>query len=169
MKRLHTRSRRAANPGGRHLNYATSPLLASKTPPWRSRFVVALVGTAFAVLVARALYVQLIGNDFYQAQGDKRYGHVIDVPASRGRIVDRNGLVLATSVPVPSVWAIPKDFQADVPQRKALAKLLQMKPAELDNKLEHSSPSCRAATARVPWSRTGSVASSRTGASRPMR
>ena len=136
MKRLHTRSRRAANPGGRHLNYATSPLLASKTPPWRSRFVVALVGTAFAVLVARALYVQLIGNDFYQAQGDKRYGHVIDVPASRGRIVDRNGLVLATSVPVPSVWAIPKDFQADVPQRKALAKLLQMKPAELDNKLE---------------------------------
>ena len=131
-------NRRAAATRVRNLNYATSPLLASKTPPWRSRFVVALVGMAFSVLVARALYVQLIGSDFYQAQGDKRYGHVIDVPASRGRIVDRNGLVLATSVPVPSVWAIPKDFQADAQQRKALSRLLQLKPSELDNKLEGS-------------------------------
>jgi cell division protein FtsI (penicillin-binding protein 3) len=138
MKLFDKPSRRAAAAGVRNLNYATSPLLASKTPPWRSRFVVALVGMAFAVLVARALYVQLIGNDFYQAQGDKRYGHVIDVPASRGRIVDRNGLVLATSVPVPSVWAIPKDFAADAAERAALAKLLQMKPSELDNKLEGS-------------------------------
>ena len=130
-------SRRAAAAlSVRSLNYATSPLLASKTPPWRSRFVVALVGLAFAVLVGRALYVQIIGTDFYQQQGDKRYGHVIDVPASRGRILDRNGLVLATSVPVPSVWAIPKDFAADVQQRKALARLLQMKPAELEHKLD---------------------------------
>ena len=131
-------SKRAAPVSVRNLNYATSPLLASKTPPWRSRFVVALVGLAFAVLVGRAVYVQIIGTDFYQQQGDKRYGHVIDVPASRGRIVDRNGLVLATSVPVPSVWAIPKDFAADVQQRKALAKLLKLKPAELEHKLEGS-------------------------------
>ena len=136
MKFWNKPARRAASPGVRDLNYATSPLLASKTPPWRSRFVVALVGMAFAVLVARALYVQLIGSGFYQAQGDKRYSQVIDVPASRGRILDRNGLVLATSVPVPSIWAIPKDFAADVQQRKALARLLHFKPTELDQKLE---------------------------------
>ena len=129
-------TRRAAATSVRNLNYATSPLLASKTPPWRSRFVVALVGLGFLVLVGRAVYIQIIGTDFYQQQGEKRYGHVIEMPASRGRIVDRNGLVLATSVPVPSVWAIPKDFAADAQQRKALAKLLEMKPAELDNKLD---------------------------------
>jgi cell division protein FtsI (penicillin-binding protein 3) len=131
-------SRRAAATSVRNLNYATSPLLASKTPPWRSRFLVVLVGLAFAVLIGRAVYIQIIGTDFYQQQGEKRYGHVIEVPASRGRIVDRNGQVLATSVPVPSIWAIPKDFSADVQQRKALAGLLQMKPAELDGRLEGS-------------------------------
>ena len=89
-----SRTPRRAAASVRNLNYATSPLLASKTPPWRSRFVVALVGLAFAVLVGRAVYIQIIGTDFYQQQGDKRYGHVIDVPASRGRIVDRNGQVL---------------------------------------------------------------------------
>ena len=95
------------------IRYTSSPLLASKTPPWRSRFVVALVGLAFAVLVGRAVYVQIIGTDFYQQQGDKRYGHVIDVPASRGRIVDRNGLLLASSVVAPSIWAIPEDVERD--------------------------------------------------------
>ena len=129
---------RAAPSSVRNLNYATSPLLASKTPPWRSRFLVVLVGLAFAVLLGRAVYVQIIGTDFYQQQGEKRYGHVIEVPASRGRIVDRNGQVLATSVPVPSIWTIPKDFAADVQQRQALARLLQMKPAELDQRLEGS-------------------------------
>jgi len=131
-----TASKRPAATSVRNLNYATSPLLASKTPPWRSRFVVALVGLGFLLLVGRAVYVQIIGTDFYLEQGEKRYGHVIEMPASRGRILDRNGLVLATSVPVPSIWAIPKDFAADVQQRKALAKLLEMKPAELEQKLD---------------------------------
>ncbi|HMO48020.1 MAG TPA: penicillin-binding protein 2 [Rubrivivax sp.] len=129
-------ARRAAAVNVRNLNYATSPLLASKTPPWRSRFVVALVGLGFALLVGRAVYIQIIGTDFYQQQGEKRYGHVIEMPASRGRILDRNGQVLATSVPVPSVWAIPKDFAADAQQRRALARLLEMKPPELEQKLE---------------------------------
>jgi cell division protein FtsI (penicillin-binding protein 3) len=123
----------------RNLNYATSPLLASKTPPWRSRLLVALVALSFAVLVGRAIYIQIIGTDFYQKQGEKRYAHVVDVPASRGRIVDRNGLVLATSVPVPSVWALPKDFDADVQQRKALARLLELSPPALNQKLEAGS------------------------------
>ena len=34
----------------RRTHYATSPLLASKTPPWRSKLVIALVGCGFAVL-----------------------------------------------------------------------------------------------------------------------
>ena len=136
MSRGTKTSRRAAVTSVRNLNYATSPLLASKTPPWRSRFVVALVGLGFLVLVGRAVYIQIIGTDFYQQQGEKRYGHVIEMPANRGRILDRSGMVLATSVPVPSVWAIPKDFAADVSQRKALARLLEMKPLELEQRLE---------------------------------
>ena len=112
--------------GARAVNYATSPLLASKTPPWRSRFVVVMVALAFLVLAGRAVYIQAVGTDFYVKQGEMRYTRTLTLPASRGRIVDRNGVVLATSVPAPSVWAIPKDFEADVAQRKALTTLLGM-------------------------------------------
>ena len=39
----------------RSVTYASSPLLASKTPPWRSKFLVAIVGAGFCVLLGRAL------------------------------------------------------------------------------------------------------------------
>jgi cell division protein FtsI (penicillin-binding protein 3) len=119
----------------KRVNYATSPLLASKTPPWRSRFAVALVGLAFSVLLGRAVWIQIIGTDFYQKQGEKRYVHQLELPGSRGRILDRNGLVLASSVQSPSIWALPKDFQADASERRALARLLGMTDAELEAKL----------------------------------
>jgi cell division protein FtsI (penicillin-binding protein 3) len=119
----------------RGVNYATSPLLASKMPNWRSRFIVAAVGFGFAGLLGRAAYIQLIGPEFFQREGEKRYAHLLEVPASRGRVLDRSGQLLATSVPVPSVWAIPKDFQASLGQRAQLAQLLGMTGADLEARL----------------------------------
>lgn len=133
-------SRRRQPPASvRSLNYASSPLLAAKTPPGRSKFLVALVGLGFCALVGRAVYIQAIGTDFYLEQGEKRYAHTLELRASRGRILDRNGLLLATSVSVPSIWAIPKDVKATPEQRRALARLLDMPSAELDKKLDDGS------------------------------
>ena len=114
MKWLKSQVRAKVKSGAvsRGVTYATSPLLASKTPPWRSKFVVALVGLGSCVLVARAVSIQIIDNRFYLDQGEKRYAFQQELQASRGRITDRHGALLATSVPVPSVWAIPKDVQA---------------------------------------------------------
>ncbi len=120
----------------RSVNYATSPLLASKTPPWRSRFVVVLVGAAFLVLLGRAVHLQILHTGFYQAQGEKRFVYKEPLPASRGRILDRNGLPLATSVALPSVQVDAKLFAASVAERKALARLLGLPVAELDDRLE---------------------------------
>ena len=122
--------------GTRSVNYATSPLLASKTPPWRSRFVVVLIALAFGVLIGRAVYIQMVGTDFYLKQGEMRYARTLTLPASRGRILDRNGQVLATSVPTPSIWAIPKDFSAHAAQRKALVRLLGLSAAELRDRTD---------------------------------
>jgi cell division protein FtsI (penicillin-binding protein 3) len=42
-----------------------------------------------------------------------RFGRTLELPANRGRILDRNGLLLASSVPAPSIWAIPEDVERD--------------------------------------------------------
>ena len=123
----------------RGVNYATSPLLASKTPKWRSRFIVAALGACFAGLLGRAAFVQIVNAQFFQREGEKRYLHTLEVPATRGRIVDRSGQLLATSVPVPSVWVIPKDFSASLGQRAQLARLLNLDGRELEARLNSGS------------------------------
>ena len=115
--------------------YTSSPLLASKTPVWRSKFIVAGIALAFVGLASRAAYVQVFGNDFFQRQGEVRFARTLELPASRGRILDRNGLILASSVPAPSIWAIPEDVDATPIQLAALAVLLEMPLAELNKKL----------------------------------
>ena len=127
-----------ATGGQRAVTYASSPLLASKTPLWRSRLLVALVGMGFCALLGRAAYIQLISPDFFQKQGELRYAHTLELPASRGQIKDRTGHVLATSVAAPSIWAIPKDMDATAEQKRELAKLLGLSNAELDRKLSAS-------------------------------
>lgn len=123
----------------RSVQYTTSPLLASKTPVWRSKFIVAAIAMGFMVLAARAAYVQVIDNAFFQRQGEVRFARTLELPASRGRILDRNGLLLASSVIAPSIWAIPEDIERDDPDVKAklrlVAKLLEMPQKDFDKKL----------------------------------
>lgn len=119
----------------RPLPLASSPLLASKMPVWRSKFVVGLLAVGFVVLAGRAVYIQVIKNDFFLRQGEVRFARTLELPANRGRIFDRNGLLLATSVPSPSVWAIPEDVAATPEQLTRLAALLEMPLAELKRKL----------------------------------
>ncbi len=120
----------------RSVAYTSSPLLASRTPVWRSKFIVAAIALGFLVLAGRAAWVQVFANEFYQKQGEVRFARTLELPANRGRILDRNGLLLASSVPVPSIWAIPEDIERDRTKLIKLAKLLGMPQAELDKKLE---------------------------------
>jgi len=124
----------------RSVRYTTSPLLASKTPVWRSKFIVAGIALGFVVLAGRAAYVQVFGNAFFQRQGEVRYARNLELPANRGRILDRNGLLLASSVVAPSIWAIPEDIERNDPDTRAklkqVAKLLEMPQKEFDKKLE---------------------------------
>lgn len=119
----------------RSVLYSSSPLLASKTPVWRSKFIVAGIALAFAGLAGRAAYIQIFGNEFFQRQGEVRFARTLELPANRGRILDRNGLILASSVPASSIWAIPEDVEASKSQLAELAVLLEMPLVELNRKL----------------------------------
>ncbi len=119
----------------RSIVYTSSPLLASRTPVWRSKFIVAAIALSFTGLAGRAAYIQVISNDFYQKQGEVRFARTLELPANRGRVLDRNGLILASSVPAMSIWAIPEDVELNKNQTLRLAKLLEMSVAELNKKL----------------------------------
>lgn len=121
------------------VNFASSPLLASPTPLWRSRVILVGLVVAFIGLAARAAYVQIVNQKFFQQQGEMRFARTLDVPAARGRLLDRNGQVLAGNVPAASVWAIPDDLSASLtahPDKLApLAQLLGLSEQDLLQKI----------------------------------
>ena len=119
----------------RGVPFTTNPLLDVRLPAYRSRLVMLLVAVAFLALALRAVYLQTVSNDFLQKQGESRYARTIELPASRGRVLDRNGVVLATSLPAPAVWASPEDLKATPGQLSKLAALLEMPERELHRRL----------------------------------
>lgn len=136
VRRLRGQPRKQARGAMPTVRYASSPLLASRTPPWRVKFLIGAIGLGFAVLIGRAAWIQIIHNDFFLQQGASRYERRIELPAARGRITDRHGELLASSVPAPSLWAIPKDMKASEAELKKLAKLLDMPLADLRKRLK---------------------------------
>jgi len=134
MKAGTSASRVAAAKG---VAFSKSPVLAVRLPDWRSRVVLFVLFAAFLALAGRALWLQGVSNQFLQKQGASRYERVLELPATRGKIFDRNGIVLASSLPVKAVWAIPEDVKESSSQKlRELAQLLDMPQADLLKKLD---------------------------------
>ncbi|MCL1861579.1 MAG: penicillin-binding protein 2 [Proteobacteria bacterium] len=113
-----------------------NPLLQLSLSQWRARLVLVVLLAGMATLLGRSLYLQGVHNEFLQAKGESRYARVLEVPATRGRIADRNGNLLAVSTPVSSIWALPSDASRLEPgQLRQLAQLLEMNVTELNNRI----------------------------------
>jgi len=104
-------------------------------PSWRAGAVFGALALLFLVLAGRSLYLQGVNNDFLRSQGEARYSRLLEVPAHRGRIVDRHGEALAISTQVKSLWAFPDRLQATPAQWQALAKVLEVTPQALKRRV----------------------------------
>lgn len=115
--------------------YTKSPLLASRTPVWRSRFIIFCIAVGFIALIARASWVQLFDYGHLQEEADKRYVRTLQLSASRGEIHDRSGATLASSIEMSSLWASPIEVKANDEQLEVLAQLLGENAGALSAKL----------------------------------
>lgn len=107
---------------------------------WRFQFVVVSLVVIFGAVVSRAAFLQIIEPERLIKEGDSRTVRVKRSTVQRGMITDRNGVELAVSVPVQTIWADPKrvleypEFETDV-RWAALAKVLQVEEQELISKI----------------------------------
>lgn len=109
--------------------------------PWRYVTVLIFLFIAFAALVARVAFIQVVEPDNLIKQGDMRSVRVKSLPSARGIISDRNDEQLAVSVPVQAVWADPVTIFKNggleqVERWHALADVLGIEREELITKIE---------------------------------
>ena len=105
-------------------------------PRFRAPALFGLLAALFALLLGRTSYLQWVDNDFLQEKGAARFSRELELPAHRGRIVDRFGDALAISTPVKSLWAFPDRFEATPTELGALARVLETTPQRLSARLK---------------------------------
>ncbi len=105
-------------------------------------FVVICLSGVFFALIARAAFIQVISPDRLVHESDLRTVRVSEDRVQRGNITDRNGVELAVSVPVHTVWADPKVIHStqslnDTRRWAALAEVFNMPVAQLLSKVDN--------------------------------
>ena len=107
---------------------------------WRFYLVLFFVFSAFAALVTRIAYIQIVEPDNLIQQGDLRSVRAKTIHSARGIVSDRNGEPLAVSVPVEAVWADPatifkRNGFANMARWYALADVLGLDRKEMVDKI----------------------------------
>ncbi|TDR30831.1 peptidoglycan D,D-transpeptidase FtsI family protein [Hydromonas duriensis] len=134
MSRTHYTPQQPAG-GKRPQRMEKKNLPVAKLEQWRSSLLLALIMLAMAVLALWAVWLQVISNDFLQEKGAARYSRLLEIAAPRGKIYDRNMLVLASNVPAQAIWIIPEEVKMTPAQESALAKLLDMSVSDIRKKV----------------------------------
>ena len=131
------------------------PVLTWRATQGRSRFVLFLLMAGFCIVIVRAFTLQLVNADQWQTRAEKRFERPREIPANRGRVLDRHGEVIASSVQEEQLGIVPTRFVANLAptgdkkvdaqratNRKLedqkldeLAAILEMKPAEVRAKI----------------------------------
>lgn len=134
---------------------SAAPVLTWRATQIRSRVVLLLLMAGFLAVIVRAFMLQLINADQWQSRAEKRFERPKEIPASRGRVLDRHGAVIASSVQEEQLGIAPSRFVGNLPptgDRKldaqraekkrieeqkldALAAILAIKPAEVRAKV----------------------------------
>ena len=77
----------------------------------RLRWTLVLSLLLMVVAVGKLVEIQVVNADAYAESGVRQRARTIDLTATRGRIYDRQGDVLATSIQAATVYADPRVFQ----------------------------------------------------------
>ncbi len=105
------------------------------TSTGRTNFVLFLFACLAIALVVRAGYLQIYNYNFLRSEGQARQNRVIEIPAHRGSIFDRNGVPLAVSTPIETVWGEPLEMLEDQVSWNQLANILNTRPELLGEKI----------------------------------
>ena len=112
----------------------------ANSPSFRTRFKISAFFflVLFGLVLLRLIDLQIIRHDELTKKAEQQYVVTIELAPKRGDIFDRNLKPLATSLKVPSIYAVPKlinDNQKMVLAR-ILSRILNEKPQSLFKRLK---------------------------------
>ena len=111
-----------------------------KSSAGRFWLVLIFLAGCFVALIGRLVDLTILNRDFLVKQGKLRTFRMMEIPAYRGMISDRNNQPLAISTPVDSVWINPILFRPTALQLSQLAQALGIAPIEIEQQIHSALP-----------------------------
>jgi cell division protein FtsI (penicillin-binding protein 3) len=105
----------------------------------RTLVVAAFIACAFAGLVARLAFVQIVKHDEYARLADNQQAKTIPLKPKRGPILDRNGQAFAVSSRAESLYALTSRIDDKDALAQRLAPILGDSPQEIAKRLDSRS------------------------------
>ncbi|HJR44023.1 MAG TPA: penicillin-binding transpeptidase domain-containing protein [Actinomycetota bacterium] len=90
---------------------------------------------AFLGMASRLFVLQIVEGPQYAELAVAQRDRVIEFPARRGAILDREGEPLAISIELHTVWTDPQHVEDPAAEAAKLARVLDLDPTELEMKL----------------------------------
>ncbi len=110
--------------------------LVSKNFHQRLSWIRAFFLLVIVIIVLRALYLQIIERPRLEKIADKQWNSSISVTLRRGPIYDTTGNILAVSLPLKSIFAIPRDVESPDSTAAKVSKVLKLPREQVEKKLK---------------------------------
>ena len=98
-------------------------------------FLFVLFMAAFGFIIYKLIYIQYIYADKYKVQADYQHEGDFTLKSRRGKIIDRNGIELASSIVEKTITANPKLIENPTKAAEDIGKILLLDKEELKQKL----------------------------------
>lgn len=119
-------------------NASAAPILTWRATEWRSRFILGALMLGFLAVIIRSFTLQHLNVEQWQMRAEKRFERVREVPVARGRVLDRNGAVIASSIREDLLGIVPKQFNPQSKQVDKLAEIINMPAAEIRSRVSNA-------------------------------
>lgn len=106
---------------------------------WRANLVVTIIGMGWLILAARLVQIQWFQQDKFANRAEQQRELVEEIPARPGDIVDRQGRLLATTLPCRSLFIIPTLIESPREVADDLAKVLDLSSDLLFERISRNS------------------------------
>ncbi|PMP82040.1 MAG: penicillin-binding protein 2 [Caldisericum exile] len=101
-----------------------------------SQIIYALIFVLVFTLMGRAYYLQVVKGDYYNELSQYRSVRIIETQPMRGRILDKNGIVLAEDIPSYSVAVIMEDVKNPKHEFSILSSIIGMRTSDIEDKIK---------------------------------
>ena len=100
----------------------------------RIKFVFLIIILVFLIIFFKILYVQVFSYEKLSTLSDDLWSRELPISAARGKILDRNGVVLADNITITSLIFIPNQITEKERVAKVISEILDV---DYDDMYQH--------------------------------